>query len=128
MRAAIPECGVALLNDEALTCEQTAAKAPYAIRIEIMDENQVRVAFLDLASAADDYLVFDHRRLAGNLLVSRCNDGEAVLDFDLRLRLDGWKEVHLRDILAVTPDGAPATVRGRRLAVQMISLPATPAT
>ena len=128
LREAIPECGVALLNDEALTCEQTAVKAPYAIRIMIMDENQVRVAFLDLASDADDYLVFDNRRLAGNLLVSRCGDNEAVLDFDLRLRLDGWKELHLRDILAVTPNGAAATDRDHRIAVQMIPLRATPAT
>ena len=96
--AIFPETGVALINGELVTCDrQEENAADYCLKMRLSNHDGTAPMTIDVIVSDNDYVTIGNGPVTGDLLISRCSDSEAVVDFSLTV---GQQHV-LKDIVAV---------------------------
>ena len=100
--AIFPETGVALINGEVVTCDrQEENSADYCLKMRLSNHDGTAPMTIDVIVSDNDYVTIGNGPVTGDLLISRCSDSEAVVDFSLTV---GQQHV-LKDIVAVQKNG-----------------------
>lgn len=104
--AIFPETGVALINGELVTCDrQEENAADYCLKMRLSNHDGTAPMTIDVIVSDNDYVTIGNGPVTGDLLISRCSDSEAVVDFSLTV---GQQHV-LKDIVAVQKSGGHFT-------------------
>ena len=104
--AIFPETGVALINGEVVTCDrQEENSADYCLKMRLSNHDGTAPMTIDVIVSDNDYVTIGNGPVTGDLLISRCSDSEAVVDFSLNI----GKDRLLKDIVAVQKTGAHFT-------------------
>ena len=104
--AIFPETGVALINGELVTCDrQEENAADYCLKMRLSNHDGTAPMTIDVIVSDNDYVTIGNGPVTGDLLISRCSDSEAVVDFSLTV---GRQHV-LKDIVAVQKSGGHFT-------------------
>ena len=100
--AIFPETGVALINGEVVTCDrQEENSADYCLKMRLSNHDGTAPMTIDVIVSDNDYVTIGNGPVTGDLLISRCSDSEAVVDFSLNI----GKDRLLKDIVAVQKSG-----------------------
>ena len=100
--AIFPETGVALVNGELLTYDrQEENAADYCLKMRLSSHDGTAPMAIDVVVSENDYVTIGNGPVTGDLLISRCSDSEAVIDFSLNF----GNERSLKDIIAVPKSG-----------------------
>ncbi len=104
--AIFPETGVALINGEVVTCDrQGENSADYCLKMRLSNHDGTAPMTIDVIVSDNDFVTIGNGPVTGDLLISRCSDSEAVVDFSLNI----GKERSLKDIVAVQKTGGQFT-------------------
>ncbi len=104
--AIFPETGVAIINGELVTCErQEENTADYCLKMRLSSHDGTAPMAIDVIVSDNDFVTIGNGPVTGDLLISRCSDSEAVVDFSLNI----GKERSLKDIVAVQKTGGQFT-------------------
>ena len=104
--AIFPETGVALVNGELVTYDrQEENKADYCLKMRLSNHDGTAPMAIDVVVSENDYVTIGNGPVTGDLLISRCSDSEAVIDFSLNF----GNERSLKDIIAVQKSGEQFT-------------------
>ena len=100
--AIFPETGVALVNGELVTYDrQEENTADYCLKMRLSSHDGTAPMAIDVVVSDNDYVTIVNGPVTGDLLISRCSDSEAVIDFSLNF----GNERFLKDIIAVPKSG-----------------------
>jgi hypothetical protein len=100
--AIFPETGVAIINGELVTCDrQEENTADYCLKMRLSNHDGTAPMAIDVIVSDNDFVTIGNGPVTGDLLISRCSDSEAVVDFSLNI----GKERSLKDIVAVQKTG-----------------------
>ena len=100
--AIFPETGVALVNGELVTYDrQEENTADYCLKMRLSSHDGTAPMAIDAVISDNDYVTIGNGPVTGDLLISRCSDSEAVIDFSLNF----GNERSLKDIIAVQKSG-----------------------
>ena len=100
--AIFPETGVAIINGELVTCDrQEENAADYCLKMRLSSHDGTAPMAIDIIVSDNDFVTIGNGPVTGDLLISRCSDSEAVVDFSLNI----GKERSLKDIVAVQKTG-----------------------
>ena len=121
--AIFPETGVALINGELVTCDrQGENSADYCLKMRLSNHDGTAPMTIDVIVSDNDYVTIGNGPVTGDLLISRCSDSEAVVDFSLTV---GQQHV-LKDIVAVQKSGghfaANASSKDYNLELQILPI------
>ena len=121
--AIFPETGVALINGELVTCDrQEENAADYCLKMRLSNHDGTAPMTIDVIVSDNDYVTIGNGPVTGDLLISRCSDSEAVVDFSLTV---GQQHV-LKDIVAVQKNGghfaANASSKDYNLELQILPI------
>ena len=121
--AIFPETGVALINGELVTCDrQEENAADYCLKMRLSNHDGTAPMTIDVIVSDNDYVTIGNGPVTGDLLISRCSDSEAVVDFSLTV---GQQHV-LKDIVAVQKSGghfaANASSKDYNLELQILPI------
>ena len=121
--AIFPETGVALINGEVVTCDrQEENSADYCLKMRLSNHDGTAPMTIDVIVSDNDYVTIGNGPVTGDLLISRCSDSEAVVDFSLTV---GQQHV-LKDIVAVQKNGghfaANASSKDYNLELQILPI------
>ncbi len=121
--AFFPETGVALINGELVTCDrQEENSADYCLKMRLSNHDGTAPMTIDVIVSDNDYVTIGNGPVTGDLLISRCSDSEAVVDFSLTV---GQQHV-LKDIVAVQKNGghfaANASSKDYNLELQILPI------
>ena len=121
--AIFPETGVALINGEVVTCDrQEENSADYCLKMRLSNHDGTAPMTIDVIVSDNDYVTIGNGPVTGDLLISRCSDSEAVVDFSLTV---GQQHV-LKDIVAVQKSGghfaANASSKDYNLELQILPI------
>ena len=121
--AIFPETGVALINGELVTCDrQEENSADYCLKMRLSNHDGTAPMTIDVIVSDNDYVTIGNGPVTGDLLISRCSDSEAVVDFSLTV---GQQHV-LKDIVAVQKSGghfaANASSKDYNLELQILPI------
>jgi hypothetical protein len=104
--AFFPETGVALVNGELVTYDrQEENTADYCLKMRLSSHDGTAPMAIDVVVSDNDYVTIGNGPVTGALLISRCSDSEAVIDFSLNF----GNERSLKDIIAVQKSGEQFT-------------------
>ena len=121
--AIFPETGVALINGEVVTCDrQGENSADYCLKMRLSNHDGTAPMTIDVIVSDNDFVTIGNGPVTGDLLISRCSDSEAVVDFSLNI----GKERSLKDIVAVQKTGdqftANASLKDYVLELQILPI------
>lgn len=121
--AIFPETGVALINGELVTCDRQEENAgDYCLKMRLSNHDGTAPMTIDVIVSDNDYVTIGNGPVTGDLLISRCSDSEAVVDFSLTV---GQQHV-LKDIVAVQKSGghfaANASSKDYNLELQILPI------
>ena len=121
--AIFPETGVALVNGELVTYDrQEENTADYCLKMRLSSHDGTAPMAIDVVVSENDYVTIGNGPVTGDLLISRCSDSEAVIDFSLNF----GNERSLKDIIAVQKSGdqftANASLKDYVLELQILPI------
>ena len=121
--AIFPETSGALINGELVTCDrQEENAADYCLKMRLSNHDGTAPMTIDVIVSDNDYVTIGNGPVTGDLLISRCSDSEAVVDFSLTV---GQQHV-LKDIVAVQKNGghfaANASSKDYNLELQILPI------
>ena len=121
--AIFPDTGVALIYGEVVTCDrQEENSADYCLKMRLSNHDGTAPMTIDVIVSDNDYVTIGNGPVTGDLLISRCSDSEAVVDFSLTV---GQQHV-LKDIVAVQKSGghfaANASSKDYNLELQILPI------
>ena len=121
--AIFPETGVAIIKGELVTCDrQEENAADYCLKMRLSNHDGTAPMAIDVIVSDNDFVTIGNGPVTGDLLISRCSDSEAVVDFSLNI----GKERSLKDIVAVQKNGghfaANASSKDYNLELQILPI------